>query len=292
MTMFAPCPEAFGGLLAPAAPRPSPAPAGPTRPVPPHRGPPGRPAGPAGAGCPQRQRATAAGAQDLPGQRAHLPVVVRSLEGAPAGCSTRRTAHAVHGEPPSDPPPPASPLSVPTGAAVLCCCRMHMAITLGSIAAALLAFAASSKKSKSPMHTVREGWAALGGSWVDLGTGLWRPAGLLPHCPRLRHLPSACYMRARVHVRPHVAAAAPRRRRRRQSTMPQPLGYLARQTYPTPLHPTVAASPRLHCPPLPVLPCRSQPTWWRSSRWCCCRWRCSSWPTACSSLCGATRRLR
>ncbi|PSC73528.1 ABC transporter C family member 2 isoform A [Micractinium conductrix] len=31
---------------------------------------------------------------------------------------------------------------------------MHMAITLGSIAAALLAFAASSKKSKSPMHTV------------------------------------------------------------------------------------------------------------------------------------------
>lgn len=31
---------------------------------------------------------------------------------------------------------------------------MHMAITLGSIAAALLAFAASSKKSKSPMHMV------------------------------------------------------------------------------------------------------------------------------------------
>lgn len=34
---------------------------------------------------------------------------------------------------------------------------MHMAITLGSIAAALLAFAAGSKKSKSPMHTVGAG---------------------------------------------------------------------------------------------------------------------------------------
>lgn len=32
---------------------------------------------------------------------------------------------------------------------------LHMAITLGSIGAALLAFAANSKKSKSPMHTVR-----------------------------------------------------------------------------------------------------------------------------------------
>jgi uncharacterized membrane protein YidH (DUF202 family) len=32
---------------------------------------------------------------------------------------------------------------------------MHMSITLGSIAAALLAFAAESSKSKSPMHAVR-----------------------------------------------------------------------------------------------------------------------------------------
>ena len=38
---------------------------------------------------------------------------------------------------------------------------LHMAITLGSIGAALLAFAANSKKSKSPMHTVR----GLGSLW-------------------------------------------------------------------------------------------------------------------------------
>lgn len=51
---------------------------------------------------------------------------------------------------------------------------MHMAITLGSIAAALLAFAAGSKKSKSPMHTVGAG--SCSGGLADA----FQPAGRHP----------------------------------------------------------------------------------------------------------------
>jgi hypothetical protein len=48
------------------------------------------------------------------------------------------------------PAPPDVPPALPST-----CSWMHMSITLGSIAAALLAFAAESSKSKSPMHAVR-----------------------------------------------------------------------------------------------------------------------------------------
>lgn len=59
---------------------------------------------------------------------------------------------------------------------------MHMAVTLGSIGAALLAFAAGSKKSKSPMHTVRRGGEGRAGGHCCGASGRRPPIGRY-RCP-------------------------------------------------------------------------------------------------------------
>lgn len=71
------------------------------------------------------------------------------------------------------PPQPTWPNLTPHFPSAFSCflLQMHMAITLGAIGAALLAFAAGSKKSKSPMHAVGVGVCVCGLS----GRGL--PAG-------------------------------------------------------------------------------------------------------------------
>lgn len=78
-----------------------------------------------------------------------------------------------------------------------------MAITLGSIGAALLAFAANSKKSKSPMHTVREagrGGAPINSCLSALRRGsapcLYRPSPLnAPDVQMIVHLMNTCHRR-------------------------------------------------------------------------------------------------